>query len=254
MGDLEKFAKTIHSAATVFAVGDRVKGAGRYRSVTGTIAKIYSDCDGEPRYIVKDNSGVPYAFAPEDLVSEGDMSDDGSHRKVYGRGYYDGLRAASEGKTDTNSQRLRHIENNLPMIAKKVLDAVPIQQAWSITQIKSELSRVGLTYSSKAVSGCLNSLTDSGLVKEPKTGVFTRVSKEKAKPVLKAVAPNSEPAESAPAERVSAATKLMQLGAEMRALADRLDDAVLELEAERESQQAELASIQQLKTLLKTLT
>ena len=46
----------------------------------------------------------------------------------------------------------------------------------------------------------------------------------------------------------------MQLGAEMRALADRLDDAVLELEAERESQQAELASIQQLKTLLKTLT
>ena len=182
------------------------------------------------------------------------MSDDCSHRKVYGRGYYDGLRAASEGKTDMNSQRLRHIENNLPMIAKKVLDAVPIQQAWSITQIKSELSRVGLTYSSKAVSGCLNSLTDSGLVKEPKTGVFTRVSKEKAKPVLKAVAPNSEPAELAPAERVSAATKLMQLGAEMRALADRLDDAVLELEAERESQQAELASIQQLKTLLKTLT
>ena len=28
MGDLEKFAKTIHSAATVFAVGDRVKGGG----------------------------------------------------------------------------------------------------------------------------------------------------------------------------------------------------------------------------------
>ena len=68
MGDLEKFAKTIHSAATVFAVGDRVKGAGRYRSVTGTIAEIYSDYDGEPRYIVKDNSGVPYAFVPEDLV------------------------------------------------------------------------------------------------------------------------------------------------------------------------------------------
>lgn len=59
-------------------------------------------------------------------------------------------------------------------IAKKVFEAVPIQSPQSITWITSALKRAGGTSDLKVVGGCLSTLKESGLVREPKAGTFQR--------------------------------------------------------------------------------
>ena len=134
------------------------------------------------------------------------------------------------------SARLLAIEKGLTGIARKVLEAVPIADTWSVTQLLSELRRAGHTSDHKLVSGCLSSLVDTGLVREPVRGSFKRVNiaPKPAQPSLKAV-PSSDaaatPATPDPMDRaISLAAQVRALASSAIKIATELDDLALEVE------------------------
>lgn len=72
---------------------------------------------------------------------------------------------------------------NLSGIVRKVYDAVPMSEPWSMSYINSEVQRNGgTTRDARVVHGCINSLKAAGLVNEPVPGVFIRVAVRPAKP------------------------------------------------------------------------
>lgn len=73
--------------------------------------------------------------------------------------------------------RAEALERGLTVVAARVLDAVPIQEAWSATQVHNELVRQGRPRMDlRVLHGCLASLKESGLVKEPARGAFSRIA------------------------------------------------------------------------------
>ena len=71
--------------------------------------------------------------------------------------------------------KFNSIYRGLTEQAKKVYQAVPITDPWSVTQIMNELARTTGQKEHRIVSGCLNSLQDSGLIREATQGQWVRV-------------------------------------------------------------------------------
>lgn len=85
-------------------------------------------------------------------------------------------------------------EQNAP--AKKVFEAVPLQEAWSPEEVIGEMRRTGHRLEMHVVRGCLNTLKKAGLIKEPNKNTFTRVSRPfetPSKPTLHLAVPVDEP-------------------------------------------------------------
>ena len=157
--------------------------------------------------------------------------------------------------------RIRILENQQTGVAKKVYGAVPITEAWPSKSIVVELARQGQVRDFSIVEGCLNTLKEVGLIKEPSPGHFQRV-KPKAepmstKPLNPVTPPNSsikgEPTE--PVDRLAAiGTKLRGLSQMFLELADDIDEATLAFEEKASGNDEELAKLRQLKGLLKSLS
>lgn len=100
-----------------------------------------------------------------------------SRRASYGRGVIEGLRMAGVPNPGDfmNAQKLARIESGLNSIAKKVLEAVPISEPWTKSQIVAEMRRAGSQVDMRVLEGCLSTLADSGPIKEPTRGSFVRV-------------------------------------------------------------------------------
>lgn len=157
--------------------------------------------------------------------------------------------------------RIRILENQQTGVAKKVYDAVPINEAWPSKQIVMELSRQGQVRDFSIIEGCLNTLKEVGLIKEMSPGHFQRV-KPKAepmstKPLNPVIPPNSsikgEPTE--PVDRLAAiGTKLRGLSQMFLELADDIDEAALAFEEKTSGNDEELAKLRQLKNVLKSLS
>ena len=157
--------------------------------------------------------------------------------------------------------RIRILENQQTGVAKKVYGAVPINEAWPSKSIVAELTRQGQVRDFSIVEGCLNTLKEVGLIKEPAPGHFQRIRpkhtvEKEAKPMtttpLKLPA-NSEPAE--PVDRLAAiGTKLRSLSKTFLELADDIDEATLAFEEKASGNDEELAKLRQLKGLLKSLS
>ncbi len=96
-----------------------------------------------------------------------------NHRKVYARGFFDGVRATEN--TMTPRKQRQKLEGQTA-VAKKVYEAVPITEWWSMHQIGDELRRKAHTTTTfDVLQGCLRALTDTGLVTEDTLGKFRRV-------------------------------------------------------------------------------
>jgi hypothetical protein len=157
--------------------------------------------------------------------------------------------------------RLRILENQQTGVAKKVYGAVPIAEAWPSKAIVMELTRQGQVRDFSIIEGCLNTLKEIGLIKEPSPGHFQRV-KPKAepmstKPLNPVIPPNSsikpEPVE--PVDRLAAiGTKLRGLSQMFIDLADDIDEAALAFEEKASGNDEELAKLRQLKNVLKSLS
>lgn len=198
------------------------------------------------------------------------MTDDLPHRRVYAKGYYDGLRAAGVTDADEmpfmNAKKFDSVYNGLTSVARKVFDVTPISEKWAVDKIVSELSRRGSRVDHRVVMGALRDLCGRKLVVETSTGLFQRASIEhKPKPVeAKAMAEpkaaaeakksaeivtlKSQPAKKGPMEL------LADLASKARTFAEELDNAALEIEQEFQNSEAKSEQLKQLKSLLKGIT
>lgn len=196
-----------------------------------------------------------------------DVADDGiaaKLRSVYGRGLRDGMKKAEE---EMNQSKIDRAESGLNSMARKVLDAVPIQEAWTTSDVVGEMRRQGQNVDFRVVAGCLNTLCDQRLVREPTKGQFIRVQ---SKPILKAVqdvkpstipATSSQPAEPAGttgtsqkdtlAKIADLSTGLRTLAAGLTSAAKQLDDVAIEVEERIQKSGEDGEQLRQLRALLK---
>lgn len=145
--------------------------------------------------------------------------------------------------------RFARLTQGLNGVARKVLEAVPIQEAWTAAQINTELHRVGARMDHHTLEGCLERLRRTKLVSEPAPGAFTRV------PVRISDRPDPDELdeEDIVANPTTPFDKLAQLTQQMRDLAKALEDVALEIQAEIEREQNKTAKLRQLQAALKEL-
>lgn len=148
-----------------------------------------------------------------------------------------------------NNARLARVEANQTATAKKVLECVPISQPWSKHQIVSEVLRGGTRLDPHMIAGCLGSLTDDGLIKEPMRGHYQRIRIEPKEP-LKVVKPEPHP-DSGPEPDIL--DQFIDIAARMRSIADDIEKLGLKVETSKHDNDEELTKLRQLKNLLKGL-
>lgn len=148
-----------------------------------------------------------------------------------------------------NPARLRMIESNQTSIAKKVLSCVPIQEVWTRHQILTEINRSGSRIDPRIFDGCLDSLVDAGLIKEPSRGSFQRIHIPEEEPKEVPVQPKAI----TPAPPIDVFTKLSTLAIDLRKMADTVEEVALNMELLSQDTKEELEKLRTLKTLLKGL-
>jgi hypothetical protein len=197
------------------------------------------------------------------------MNDAQPHRKVYAKGFFDGMAAAGASlpsKEHMTPNRFNSIFNGLSSVAKKVLEAVPIEEKWTAKQINSELARTGRHINFAITEGCLNTLVESGLVKEPTKGAFSKIcikTREPAPPStteeikVPSIASYTEnPAQPAkkfasPIERLGVlAQRVTNIMGMLKELAGDIENAAIEIEEQNAANADEINKVRQLKQLL----
>lgn len=159
------------------------------------------------------------------------------------------------------------LEQGLNGVARKVLDVVPIEEAWQISQIMAELRRTGHQNDIRVVTGCLSSLRDQGLIKEPQRGSFVRVVPRTRLAAVPSPAeantvepPMAEPSKTAPTKSIdpldrlaSMAKTLSGLSNQLKALGQEMEVVALEVEERAQQNATENAKLRQLKELLREI-
>lgn len=168
-----------------------------------------------------------------------------------------------------NDSRLRLRESQLTSVARKVLEAVPIAESWVTSRIINELARLGMKYSPSIVEGCLNSLSEDGLVKEVHKGEWKRVTIDSRSVTGKPGPAPCDPPDAgvdmardgadalhyavvtAKAAQPDLLTRMAALANRLRQDADDLDELALAVAEEIENAKAGSSRFDQLKRLLK---
>lgn len=151
-------------------------------------------------------------------------------------------------------------------IAKKVYEAIPIQESWALKDICSALTRVTKsTIDMNIAQGCIGKLCDAGLVREASRGrwqrveVRTKVNLVKADGSLHEVELKVDDAATEPERGPIAilseiAVRLGAVCAEIKLIAADIENAALEIEGENAKNDANLAKLRQLQGLLRELS
>ncbi|WP_157669301.1 hypothetical protein [Chitinibacter sp. GC72] len=151
--------------------------------------------------------------------------------------------------------RFESIYRGLSNIARKVYDAVPIGDAWSKALITQEIRRVTKTSTdARVIDGCLSSLVENGLVREPTRGAFVRVKvvgglgslKVSSSPEVENMAVKSEKVE-------KLSLRLAGLVTTLTSVAEEIESISIEVDAQLSAVGDELGKLRQLKSLLKDL-
>lgn len=158
----------------------------------------------------------------------------------------------------------------VPANARKVYEAVPIDQCWTFAEIGQEVRRLGYNMNTTTVMGCVITLKDAGIVHEPHPNQFCRMP-HKPKPVLQEepepMANNTQhvpiltrPASVDQTEKLSAFDKLSALSTQLRTLAtaansiaDDLDDVALAVEERLHGEGEEMKKLRLLRDAIKGL-
>lgn len=186
------------------------------------------------------------------------MSDEAtSHRKVYARGLFDGLRKAGivDVEEFMNAAKMKQVESGLTGIARKVLDAVPISDSWQAHTIANEIKRLtGSAPEIKIVTGCLESLKASGLVREPMRGKWIKVVvREYAEPEEIATPTKAVELRKQQPEQPTAREMLSQVAVAMMDLAAKVEDVANEIDRAEKRNEEKTAKLRQLQELLRGL-
>jgi hypothetical protein len=159
-----------------------------------------------------------------------------------------------------HSEMLSSVKAN----ARKVYDAVPINEGWTYSELHQEVQRSGMNMTSEVLMGCVCRLKDAGLVFEPEQYRFQRTP-HKQRPILRAVtqskddetmtkpAGKPEPAPSTFDQLSGLAVRMRKLGEDAASLASDLDDIALAMEDKLHVDDAELSKLRTLRDLMKSL-
>ncbi|HDR9163629.1 TPA: hypothetical protein QDB28_004033 [Burkholderia vietnamiensis] len=193
----------------------------------------------------------------------------GAHRRVYAKGFYDGLKAAEKEMTPA---KFKIALDSQSAIARKIFEGVPIQDSWTANKIVTELTRMGgsTRVDFRTAQGCLDSLKDAGLIKEPQRGLFQRVMPREREtislPASAQAAPSLDPQarepkititppatdESTPISILGGiASALRTQAAELIQIADKIDTAAIGIEERAEHVESRLSKFRELSALLK---
>lgn len=175
---------------------------------------------------------------------------------------------------------------SMSAVARRVYEAVPIETAWSVSFVQSELSRTGSSTGRDVhvLKGCLASLVEAGLVIEPERGLFQRAPlkpesnyepqkdqtqmKTKASAAIHSTSANSlsrlaelgQGAMQNAARMAVLAEKAEALASTMREMVEELcklskniDESALDIEEQKQSANADADKLKQLQQLLKSL-
>lgn len=162
-----------------------------------------------------------------------------------------------------NASKIARMESGLNGMAKKVLAAVPMQEAWTLAQINFELRRVGTRADQDVIEGCLGTLTGNGLVKQPSRGTFIRVTAPPKEPQTTKVntVQHLEPRPTTKTLTVKHApqppdtlTRLVSVAASLRELADEIDSLALDVEERVQVAGKDGEKLRQLQSLLKSIS
>lgn len=146
-------------------------------------------------------------------------------------------------------------------IARKVLDMVPIQEAWTRSEIAAAMKRVTKSTPDVAVlDGCLARLKDAGLIRERGAGQYQRIEvreKEAANVATAIVANPGQNVVEQPATPIDILARLSSrvrdLATAMVVLASDIETAALTIEQGSADSNAELDKLRQLRAALKGL-
>ena len=165
-----------------------------------------------------------------------------------------------------NESRQQQILAGQSSIAQKVFTLVPIQTAWSNHEIHSAALTAKATGASPyAIRRALGELKEAGLIREPVGGKFQRdaatpkIIKEQAvTQVAKKSVVSIKKSEGALDVLASLSGEVVSLADDfskrMKALAVRIEEVALSVEAERESNAAAVGKLKQLQELLKGIS
>lgn len=204
--------------------------------------------------------------------------------RVYGKGFIDGMKAAGKELVDQsvkekvlNQSKFDSLYRGVTDQAKKVYQAVPITEQWSSAQIIAEINRTGKSCEQRVVQGCLASLKESGLIKEPSIGHWIRTEvrtkqlhsitpmktvraftppKEEETTVANNVQPIAQPkSETTALERISnLSAQLPPIIQSLQKLAADIEATAIEIEESIEKTNKDNAKLRQLQELLKALS
>lgn len=140
-------------------------------------------------------------------------------------------------------------------LAQKVYQHVPIQEAWTGSEIAKAMARAsGSQVDGRTLLGCLGCLKDSGLVREVGSLRFQRTTiSQPITPKPKEAMPAPQKPEVKPAAPTSAIDLLAGIAKSMRALAGEIETAALAIEEGQAKADEDVQKLRQLQALLKGL-
>lgn len=197
-------------------------------------------------------------------------ADSEKSRRVYGRGFFDGLKKAGieDPKEFMNQAKQNDVEAGLSGIAKKILEHVPIGNPITPGKLSNEMSRVtGSKVDIKVITSCLNTMKERGLIREVQSMNFVRVPpkprlvSEKKELPSKEEAMQAKPQESkafpppvAAIDRLAViSSKVRDLSKTITALASEIDDVAIEVEQQMQAIKADTLKLSQFKEFLKSI-
>lgn len=155
-----------------------------------------------------------------------------------------------------NSARMKSLEEGLTGISRKIFEATPIAEAWTPHQISAEfIRRTGSHPDMKTLRGCLDSLCESGLVKESHGQLFQRVVIREKLATIKLV--KDEPTILNKETNIKTGNEddvlgfMSHIGHKMRAMADEIDEAALKVQERLSKKDKHSAALAQLKEMLR---
>ena len=165
-----------------------------------------------------------------------------------------------------NESRQQQILAGQSSIAQKVFTLVPIQAAWSNHEIHSAALTAKATGASPyAIRRALGELKEAGLIREPVGGKFQRdaatpktIKEQAVTQVAKQAVVSIKKSEGALDVLASLSGEVVSLADDfskrMKALASRIEEVALSVEAERETNAAAVGKLKQLQELLKGIS
>ena len=165
-----------------------------------------------------------------------------------------------------NEARQQQILAGQSSIAQKVFTLVPIQAAWSNHEIHGAALTAKATGASPyAIRRALGELKEAGLIREPVGGKFQRdaatpktLKEQAVNQVAKQAVVSIKKSEGALDVLASLSGEVVSLADDfskrMKALASRIEEVALSVEAERETNAAAVGKVKQLQELLKGIS